>query len=144
MSELFPAMAAPLMFEYVDRGDTAIPEDYLPQAPGVMFANEDILNGAGYLPGSSRPKGWSEHQPGCYRKRVGEHVLQVRQCGNSRSTHWTIERVEPWADKGIEALVFPFGHVPIWARTRQAAIRLAEHCYPVPCLPVAGCWEVAR
>jgi hypothetical protein len=144
MSDLFPATAAPLMFEYVDRGDTAMPADYLPQAPGVMFANEDILNGAGYLPGSSRPKGWLKNQPGNYTKRVGKHVLQVRQCGDSRSVHWTVERFEFWDFKWIEALVFPFGHVPIWARTRQAAIRLAEHCYPVPCLPIAGRWEVAR
>jgi hypothetical protein len=46
--------------------------------------------------------------------------------------------------KGMEALVFPFGHLPIWARTRQAVMRMADHCYPVPQSPVVGCWEMAR
>jgi hypothetical protein len=144
MNALHPAAATPLMFEFVDRCDTAMPADYLPSAPGVMFANEDVLSGAGYVSGSIRPKGWHKHQPGNYRKRVGNHVLLVRQCRDARCAHWTIERYGFWEFKWVEALVFPFGHVPIWARTRQAAMRLAEHCCPVPCLPVAGRWEVAR
>jgi hypothetical protein len=145
MSELFSDEAAAHLFEFVDRGESDIPADYLPAAPGVMFAGENALRAAGYIPGSNRPQGWRKHQPGCYRKRVGKHVLQVRQCGNSRSTHWTIERFEPWADKGIEALVCTYGNfVPIWARTYQAAMRLAEHCYPIARPPVAGRWEVAR
>jgi hypothetical protein len=75
---------------------------------------------------------------------VGKHVLQVRQCGDSKSNHWTIERFEFFDYKGMEALVFPFGHLPIWARTRQAAMQMADHCYPVPRPPVVGCWEMAR
>jgi hypothetical protein len=119
-------------------------KDYLPAAPGVMFAGEDVLSAAGYVPGSNRPRGWHRHVPGDYRKPVGEHVLVVRQSGNARSDRWTIERVEPWADKGLEALVFTARCAPIWTRTYQAAMRLAEYCYPIARPPVAGRWEVAR
>ena len=83
--------------------------------------------------------------PGDYRMSVGKHDLVVRQCGNPRSPHWTIERLEPRADKGLEVLVCTFGHgEPIWARTYQAAMRVAEYCYPIARPPVAGRWEVAR
>ncbi len=145
MNELLLGKAAPHLFEFVDRNKTDMPADYLPSAPGVMFAGEDILNGIGHVPGSYRPRGWLRHLPGDFRKPVGEHVLVVRQCGNPRSVHWTIERIEHWADKGIEALVLTFGHgEPIWARTYQAAMCVAEYCYPIARPPIAGRWEVAR
>ena len=136
MSALHSNGVAPLLFEFVDRAETAMPTDYLPEAPGVLVTSE--------TPNAAKLDGWRRHQPGDYRKRVGKHVLQVRQCGNSKSNRWTIERFEFFDYKGMEALVFPFGHLPIWARTHQAAMRMAEHCYPVPQPPVVGCWEVAR
>ena len=142
MSELFSDKAAPPLFEFVERGETEMPADYLPEAPGVMFAGEDMLSAAGYVPGSNRPQGWRRLWPGNYRKYVGKHVLMVRQSGGARSERWTIERLDE--DYKTEALVFPFGNVPIFARKYQAAMRLAEHCYPMPRPPVAGCWQVAR
>jgi len=39
-----------------------------------------------------------------------------------------------------EALISAFGARPIWTRTRQAAMQLAEHCDPMPRDPVAGYW----
>jgi hypothetical protein len=144
MSALLSGTAARRLFEFLDRGAIEMPADYLPDAPGVMFAGEDVLSAAGYVPGSNRPRGWLRHLPGDYRKPVGKHALVVRQCGNARSERWTVERVEPWADKGIEALVYSPGRAPIWARTYQAAMRLAEYCYPIPRPPVSACWEVAR
>ena len=48
------------------------------------------------------------------------------------------------SDYNTEALVFPFGPAPIFTREYQAAMRLAEYCYPIPRPPVAGCWELAR
>jgi hypothetical protein len=138
-------MSGSSQFEFVDRRETDMPADYLPAAPGVMFAGEDVLSAAGYNPASYRPRGWVRHLPGDYRKRVGKHVLEVRQCGNSRSKHWTIERFEFWDYKGMEALVLPGEHSePIWARTYQAAMRVAEYCYPIARPPIAGRWEVAR
>jgi hypothetical protein len=41
----------------------------------------------------------------------------------------------------IEALVFAFVPAPICTHTYQAAMRLAEHCDPMPCAPVAGYWS---
>jgi hypothetical protein len=126
----------------LDRSQTELPADYLPQAPAVMIAGEDLLREAGYVPGSRRPPGWKPFGAGAFIKRSsdGKHVLRVRQCGNSRSP-WVTERLrdlfdEPaWDDcQKLEALVLPFGPRPIWALTPQAAMRLAE--YP----PVAGYW----
>jgi hypothetical protein len=142
VSELFPDKAAARLFEFVERGETEMPADYLPEAPGVMFAGEDMLRAAGYVAGSNRPHGWGRLWPGNYRKYVGEHILMVRQCGGPRSEHWTIERLDE--DHKTEALVFPFACAPIFARKYQAAMRLAEYCYPITRPPVAGCWVVAR
>ena len=136
--------SASLQFEFLDRGAIEMPADYLPDAPGVMFAGEEVFSAAGYVRGSNRPRGWHQHLPGDYRKPFGEHVLVVRQCGNARSQRWTVERVEPRADKGLEALVSSGEKVPIWARTYQAAMRLAEYCYPIPRPPVFATWKAAR
>jgi hypothetical protein len=137
-------MRATSQFEFLDRRETAMPADYLPTAPGVLFAGQELLSAAGYIPGSSRPSGWSRPLPGDYRKRVGKHVLEVRQCGNSGSNDWTIERYEFFDYKGMEALVFLAGdYMPIWARTYQAAMRVAEYCYPIARPPIAGRWELA-
>jgi hypothetical protein len=145
MNALLSATAAPQLFEFLDRGATEMPANYLPSAPGVLFVGKDILNGIGHVPGSYRPRGWRRHLPGDYRMRVGKHDLVVRQCGNPQGVHWTIERFELWADKGIEALVLTSGHgEPIWARTYQAAMRVAEYCYPIARPPVFASWEVAR
>jgi hypothetical protein len=144
VSDLNSDTAASQLFDFLDRDATGMPADYLPDAPGVMFAGEEFLRAAGHAPKSNGPHGWLREQPGNYRKPVGEHVLQVRQCGNSRSNHWTVERWSLWDDQGIEALVSSGENVPIWARTRQAAMRLAEYCYPIARAPVAGHWEVAR
>jgi hypothetical protein len=145
MNALLSAAVAPRLFKFLSRGKTEMPANYLPSAPGMMFAGEDILNGIGHVPGSYRPRGLRRHQPGNYRKRVGNHFLQVRQCGNPRSVHWTIERIELWTGKGIEALILASRHgEPIWARSFQAAMRVAEYCHPIARRPVFASWEVAR
>ena len=146
MSELIPEEAAPRLYEFVERGETELPGDYLPEAPGVIFPGEPVLSAAGYVAGSNRPRGWRRLSPGNYRKYVGEHTLMVRQCGGPRSEHWTIERIDEF-NFNTEALVFPFGNAPIFARNHQAAMRLAEHChhrFPNVDLPIPGCWMVAR
>ena len=143
MSELL--LDNPPLFEFVERGDTEMPRDYLPEAPGVIFAGKETLAAAGYVPGANRPRGWRLLWPGNYRKWVGRHILMVRQCGGARSEHWSIERINE--DRGTEALVFPFGPAPMFARNYQAAMRLAEHCYrfyPTVDLPIPACWMLAR
>ena len=101
MSALHSNVVAPLLFEFVDRGEIDMPADYLPEAPGVLVTSE--------TPNAAKLDGWRRHHPGDYRKRVGKHVFQVRQCGDSKSNHWTIERFEFFDYNGTEALVFPFG-----------------------------------
>jgi hypothetical protein len=148
VSELFSDNTAPRLFEsIIDRDRTALPSSYLPEAPGVLIASEDMLRAAGHAPHGHRPRGWTPLRPGVFRISIGNLVfLQVRQCGNARSDHWTIEVVHDpvvspeWA----EALVCAFSGRPIWARTYQGAMRMAEHCYPLPRPPVAGRWVKAR
>ena len=144
MSELL--LDNPPLFEFVERGETKIAADYLPKAPGVIFAGKDTLTAAGYVPGANRPRGWTQLWPGNYRKKVARHVLMVRQCGGARSEHWTIERIDDF-NFDTEALVFPFGPAPMFARNHQAAMRLAEHChrfYPTVDLPIPSRWMLAR
>jgi hypothetical protein len=141
MNELTLEKSTPHLYGFVERGDTELPGDYLPEAPGVIFPGEAVLSAAGYVAGSKRPHGWHMLRPGNYRKYVGKHVLMVRQCGGPRSEHWTIERLDEF---NTEALVLPFGPAPIFARNYQSAMRLAEHCYRSVDLPIPARWVVAR
>ena len=138
MSELVHEATAAPLFELVERGETDMPEDYLPGAGGAIFPGEHV-QGAG---GASRPRGWRQLWPGNYRKYVGKHLLMVRRCVVLRTEHWTVERLDQ--DYDTEALVLALGPAQIFCHTRQAAMRLAEHCYPEAHLPIDACWMVAR
>jgi hypothetical protein len=74
--------------------------------------------------------------------RDGKYVLRAKRFGKfwapERSIKITSGR---YTYRSIEALVFAFGEIPIWTRTHQAAMRLAEHCDPIPATPVAGFWR---
>jgi len=132
-------------YEFVERGETGLLRDYLPEAPGVIFPGEPVLSAARYVAGSNRPHGWSRPFPGNFRKYVGTHILMVRQSGGPRSKHWIIERLDE--NYNTEALVLSLGPSPMFAHNYQAATRLAEHChhrYPNVGLPIPGCWMVAR
>jgi hypothetical protein len=131
------------LFEtFIDRSQTPLPPNYVPNAPGVLMAGEDLLSAAGYRVRSHRPKGWNTCKPGVFLKPVcPQFTLEVRQCRSWRTRMWTIERSNFFADGDyVEALVCAFGSVPIWAPTYQAAMRLAEYCHPFPQAPVPGCW----
>src|SRR4029077_4545848 len=91
MNALLSATAAPQLFEFLDRGATEMPANYLPSAPGVLFVGKDILNGIGHVPGSYRPRGWRRHLPRDYRMRVGKHDLVIRNCGHPPRQPWTIQ-----------------------------------------------------
>jgi hypothetical protein len=148
MSQLFSDKTAPRLFErIIDRNQTALPSCYLPQAPGALIASKDMLRAAGHTSHRRRPQGWTPLRPGVFRKPVGNQLLlQVRQSGNARSDHWTIEVVHDpgFSQEWVEALVCAFSGRPIWARTYQGAMRMAEHCHPLPRPPVAGRWAKAR
>lgn len=137
--------AAPRLFECnLDRSQTKMPDDYLPEASGVLIVGEEMLCAAAYAPRSYRPHGWTQGNAGTgtFLRRYSpnsDHKLWVRKCGK----FWIIERSIDW-DAGlrreIEALVFASGLRPICTRTRNAALYLAEYCDPTPCSPVGGQW----
>jgi hypothetical protein len=148
-SDLSSSGASLRLFEcHIDRSQTQMPNHYLPGAAVVSIAGEGMLQAAGHVPGSYRPRAWRRGEPGVFGKpsRDGAHMLRVRQCGRAKDKNklWVIERTSRTSFLGIpqveEALVFAFGNVPIWTRTYQAAMRLAEHCDPLPRPPVVGCW----
>jgi hypothetical protein len=124
------------------RSQTKMPDDYLPEAPGVLIAGEEMLRAAGHVPASHRPAGWTPGESGTFmrrRRRDGDHTLWVRKCGKL----WLIERsldLDSGLRREIEALVFAFGPRPICTRTYVAAMRLAEHCDPSPGASVARYW----
>ena len=137
----------PRLFEHIiDRDQTALPLDYIRYAPGVVTASKDMLRAAGHTPGRRRPCGWKQRQPGVFRKPIDNQLfLQVRQCGDARSDHWTVELVHKQDfSEWVDALTCAFSWRPIWAGTYQGAMRLAEHCHPLPRPPVAGRWDRAR
>jgi hypothetical protein len=142
MTDLHTDEAAPRLFECdIDRSQTKMPDDYLPDAPGVLIAGEDMLRAAGYVPGSNRPRGWLPAYPRNFRRRPrhkGDHMLWVRKCGEL----WIIARSLDLDvnTRKIETLVFAILPLPIWTRSYQAAMRLAEYCHPIPRTPVAGYW----
>jgi hypothetical protein len=159
MSTLISEEKPPQVFECLldDLSEIRTPYPYWPDIPGVLIAGKDMLLAAGDVPGASNPKGWSPcagyvlwvgWRPGAggFKKRScdGIHTLRVTEWGE----YWLVER---WANvvsgkykyREMHALVFSFQRTPIWTRTREAAMRLAEHCDPTPRSPVAGYWAPA-
>ena len=122
-----------VLFEcFLDRAETQIPSDYLPGAEGVLIAGETILSAAGYRQGSYRPRGWWKRDYANYlrRSRHNGNLLWIRACGD----FWLIQRNQFHFGQfcGTYALCCAFSRRPIWTRTYQAAIRIAEHCDPFP------------
>jgi len=148
---------APKIFECdLDRDQAGIPPHYMPQTSGVLLAGKDMLIAIGDVPGAPRPHGWVAAVPAIpnnagflasgkadFEKpsRDGKLMLRAKRIGNfwaaERSTKMIFGRLTL---RRIDALVFAFGEIPIWTRTPQAAMRLAEHCDPMPDAPVAGFW----
>jgi hypothetical protein len=157
MSALYLDEVAPEIFERdLDRDQAGIPPLYMPKVSGVLLAGRDMLIAIGMAPGAPEPDGWIPAVPvipegegfrACgmadFEKpsRHGNRVLRAKRFGKfwapERSTKITSGR---YKYREIESLVFAFGEVPIWTRTHQAAMRLAEHCDPIPATPIAGFW----
>jgi len=111
-----------LIAEVIERSKTDMPDDFVPWAPGIVIPSDYLLRAAGHRPGSRRPEGWSQGKPDVFTKRMYGNQLMVRGCGE----FWTAER------ELNEVLGFPFGPLPVFTRTLQAAMRLAEYCHPCP------------
>jgi hypothetical protein len=131
--------APPLFEELVDRAQTEMPDWYLRSADGVLIAGKDILRAAGHRPGTPHLTGWSCGASGFKKTaRDGKTILWVQQCGK----FWIIERSLRLDGDYMkdETLVFAFGSRPIWTRTREVAMRLAELCDPIPAAAMSGYW----
>jgi hypothetical protein len=110
-----------LVEQHVERSAAGLPNWFVNWATVVGVASSEFLRAANYDPGS-RPPGWQSDRPGVFWKPVGSWAsLLVRQCRE----FWTIER-ERCRGETLFA-----GEI-ICARTREAAMRLSEFCYPLP------------
>jgi hypothetical protein len=99
-----------------------MPDDFVPWAPGIVIPSDYLLRAAEHRAGSRRPEGWSLEKPDVFTKVMYGNRLMVRGCGK----FWTAER------ELDEVLGFPFGPLPVFTRTDQAAMRLVEYCHPCP------------
>jgi hypothetical protein len=123
-----------LIAEVIERSKTDMPDDFAPWAPGVAIVSDYLLRAAGDGPGSRRPTGWSPGKPDVFTKVVYGNRLMVRGCGE----FWTPEREIDMV------LAFPFGPLPVFTRTCQAAMRLAEYCHPHPQQGEMSCFPRPR
>jgi len=136
----------PKLFEcFIDRAEASLPEHFLSAAKGVLVAHPDLIGSLGDFSRSGytwkpnlRGDGFDSALP---KER---RILQVKQIGQ----FWYIQRIgvdRPDRFLDFQVLVFPFENVPFCTRTCEDAMRLAEHCSPMPCSPmphppVPGCW----
>jgi hypothetical protein len=131
--------AEPHLYDFVDRAQTAMTEGCFPGAPGVLVVAKDTLTATRCSRRSSRPLGWT---PGAlvdgWTKRTADGAfLWVQRCGR----YWSIGRIitSSTGSDVEQVLCCAFKGAPFCARTSVAAMRLAEHCHPVP-ETIAGCW----
>jgi hypothetical protein len=139
MSKLALQPTAPPIFDAVlDRAQADMPDWYLSSAHGVLIAGKPVLDAIGEDPGRRDPAGWFRSASGFWKPGFDANtVLWVQKCGQ----YWIVERSQcRGGEHRDETLVYAFGPCPIWTRDRQAAMRLAEYCDPIPQAPVEGCW----
>jgi hypothetical protein len=110
-----------LIAEVVERSKNELPADFVQWAPTIALASDHLLRLAQYRHGWRRPSGRSSGQPHVFTKVVNRNRLMVRGCGE----FWTVER------EIDEVLAFTFGLMPIFTRTPEAAMCLAEYCHPL-------------
>jgi hypothetical protein len=101
--------------EVIERGDPDLdlPEDFAPWAPAVVIPSEHLLRKI-----EPRSEDWSCQNVDAYRLLLHRDNLLVRGCGRL----WTIERDLD------SVLAYEFGPLPVFTRTVDAAMSLAEYC----------------
>jgi hypothetical protein len=97
-----------------DDGDLDLPDDFTPWAPGVVIPSDHLLRQIG-----PHSRDWESTHPDVYRKILHGNKLLVRGCGKL----WTVER------QIDTVLAYRFGPLPVFTRTPEAAMRLAEYCH---------------
>jgi hypothetical protein len=141
MSGIYTDEVIPQLFEpFITRAEAGLPEAYLSAAKGVLVAGPDLIRGLDYLSGSDYSD-WVPSQDSAVLERVFPELnscLRVSRHGE----FWYVQRiiVGQYNREEFQALVVAFENVPICTHTSDEAMRLAEHCHPVPRSPTAGCW----
>jgi hypothetical protein len=145
LSDWEPFRVAPprdLIDEVIDRSETELPECCVPLARGVAVVSRSLLQKAGHVCGSSRPRRWNPLR-GDFLTRGWDGVAFVSESRRGGMLYtrrygglWNVE----WATQGMfpQILVFRFGSTPLVARTCDEAMRLGELCLSAP--PDGLCW----
>jgi hypothetical protein len=113
----------------LNREEIKFPSWFLQLARGALIPSSRLLSQAGHVSGSRQPPGWDKVGH-VYTRSIAVwemDILVVRKFGE----WWAVER---WAEgrrwqHSDEVLVHYFGWTPVLAPTREAAMRLAQHCH---------------
>lgn len=97
----------------VERKLANLPSAFVPWAPGIVIASDQLLQAACRNQTPRRPRGWRKHGRWGY---FYKGILKVRKRGD----FWSVE-------VGDYALVFVYGSMPVRARSYQEAMNLAEY-----------------
>ena len=114
-------LAAPrsmVIAEVIERKAAKLGNRYVEWSPGIVIASDYLLRVA--QQNSRQPLDWhrsSQHDG--FETTSGSLVVR------KRGEFWAIEQHD-------RVLVFIYGSMPVCTRTPEAAIKLAEYCYPMP------------
>jgi hypothetical protein len=137
-------MSAPKLIErFLDREETALPDFYLPMAKGAVLAGVDLPGAGSHSLTFEDKHNWVQTPDGRSFQRWTKRreLLEVVKLGDN----WFIHLSDgPFPEEKFQALVFAFDRLPICTRSAAQAMQLAEHCYPDPRPPMAGCWADIR
>lgn len=131
--------ASPLLVaEVLSRVQAGLPDNFAPWAPGIVVPSTYLLNAAKARSEGLRAADWNNvdargrPNTGFFSKWLSEGLtLRVRGCNR----FWTVERSIP--HRVVQILVYPFGALPVFTRTHEQAMQLAEYCQPCPGGPVS-------
>jgi len=128
--------ADPELFErFIERPAGWEPDGLNCTANGVLVAGRDLIRGLDNF----SPRDWlTSHGGGGFdRELPAVHTtLWVDRVGD----YWYVRRSEYSEYDRVLILAVAFENVPICTHTAYDAMRLADHCYPVPRAPMPGCW----
>jgi hypothetical protein len=101
--------------EVIERGRAKLPANYAPWAPAIVIASEDLLRIAKQY--SPHLNNWRQDYPDMFTNGLAT----VRK----RGTFWAIERRH-------RTLSFTFGSMPLFTKTLEAAMVIADYCSSAP------------
>lgn len=131
--ESFREDFSPFLFERViTRQECKLWDEFVPNARGAAIASLYLLKRVGYKPGMKRLSTWRGRKRGGWIQRIASDGARLVVRSGRETRLWTVERIP---DTGVIApvygdiLVFIFGSTPIYTRTCEAAMRLADYCH---------------